>query len=153
VSGRPAPRRVRAVSRWRFSTNFHISVSTREIELSANGKPPEAFERKRNPTDFDGIGAGAPPNPSVNFNAEQLWRGWLTKKNPALQMPASKFVMLNSAVFKACASSIRQKQGVARAHIDQVNAAFVAVRYHGASFSCVAGTVGGAGAAVAALVV
>ena len=69
------------------------------------------IEAKRYPTDYDGIVAGAPPNPIVKFNAEQLWAGWLVHQDPSLATPRAKFMLLHQAVMKACASPIGQKQG------------------------------------------
>jgi feruloyl esterase len=69
------------------------------------------IEAKRYPKDFDGIVAGAPPNPIVPFNAEQIWPGWLTYEHPELKMPASKFVMVSNAVIEACGSAVGRIQG------------------------------------------
>lgn len=69
------------------------------------------IEAKRYPADYDGIVAGAPPNPIVNFNAEQLWSGWLTNRNPGLRMPAAKFTMLADAVAKGCGTPVGLAQG------------------------------------------
>ncbi|MFW7266442.1 tannase/feruloyl esterase family alpha/beta hydrolase [Gluconacetobacter sp. Hr-1-5] len=69
------------------------------------------IEAKRYPDDYDGIVAGAPPNPIVDFNAEQLWAGWMSYHNPALRVARDKFRLLNSAVMKACASPVGRKQG------------------------------------------
>ncbi len=71
-------------------------------------------EAKRYPEDYDGIVAGAPPNPIVDFNAEQLWGGWLTHRDPSLQMPRSRFTMLHAAVLRACASPV----GTAQAFVE-----------------------------------
>ena len=70
------------------------------------------IEAKRYPADYDGIVAGAPPNPIVNFNAEQLWAGWLTNRNPSLQISKEKFTLLHKAVLAACGTpEVGQKQG------------------------------------------
>jgi feruloyl esterase len=69
------------------------------------------IEAKRYPTDYDGIVAGAPPNPLVKFNAAQLWPSWLVNQDPGLGMPKAKFEMTNKAVLKACASPVGLKQG------------------------------------------
>ncbi|ARW11395.1 Feruloyl esterase [Acetobacter ascendens] len=69
------------------------------------------IEAKRYPEDYDGIVAGAPPNPIVNFNAEQLWAGWMSYHNPALRVSRDKFHLLNTAVMNACASPVGKKQG------------------------------------------
>ncbi len=69
------------------------------------------IEAKRYPDDYDGIVVGAPPNPIVNFNAQQLWAGWLSNRNPDMQIPKPKFAMVNDAVMKACALPTGLKQG------------------------------------------
>lgn len=69
------------------------------------------IEAKRYPDDYDGIVVGAPPNPIVNFNAEQLWVGWISNRNPDMQIPKPKFAMVNDAVMKQCASPVGLKQG------------------------------------------
>ncbi|MFT8719440.1 tannase/feruloyl esterase family alpha/beta hydrolase [Acetobacter sp.] len=69
------------------------------------------IEAKRYPEDYDGIVAGAPPNPIVSFNAEQLWAGWMSYHDPALRVAREKFQMLNRAVMAACASPVGKKQG------------------------------------------
>ncbi len=69
------------------------------------------IEAKRYPEDYDGIVAGAPPNPIVNFNAEQLWAGWMSYHDPALRVTREKFLLLHKAVMNACASSVGKKQG------------------------------------------
>jgi feruloyl esterase len=68
-------------------------------------------EAKRYPQDYDGIVVGAPPNPLVNFNAAQLWPGWLIQQNPAMKMTKAKFEMVSKAAIKACASPVGQQQG------------------------------------------
>jgi feruloyl esterase len=69
------------------------------------------IEAKRYPDDYDGIVVGAPPNSLVDFNAAQLWPGWLIQQNPAMKMSKAKFEMLNQAVIKACAGPVGQQQG------------------------------------------
>lgn len=69
------------------------------------------IEAKRFPDDYDGIVAGAPPNPIVNFNAAQLWPSWLVNHDPSLAIPKEKFEMVNRAVIEACASPVGRKQG------------------------------------------
>ncbi|WP_408872145.1 tannase/feruloyl esterase family alpha/beta hydrolase [Gluconobacter sp. Dm-62] len=70
------------------------------------------IEARRYPQDYDGVVAGAPPNPIVNFNAEQLWAGWMSYHDPALRVGRGKFQLLNRAVMKACGSPVGQNQGV-----------------------------------------
>lgn len=69
------------------------------------------IEAKRYPLDYDGIVAGAPPNPIVNFNAEQLWAGWMSYHDPALRVSRDKFQLLNRAVMAACATAVGRTQG------------------------------------------
>jgi len=69
------------------------------------------IEAKRYPADYDGIVIGAPPNPIVNFNAQQLWPGWLSYHNPDMRIPKAKFAVVHDAVMKACASPIGRKHG------------------------------------------
>jgi feruloyl esterase len=66
------------------------------------------IEAKRYPTDYDGIVAGAPPNPIVGFNALQLWPSWLIAQDPSRFIPESKYAMVHQAVVKACGSAIGQ---------------------------------------------
>ncbi|MCP1271570.1 tannase/feruloyl esterase family alpha/beta hydrolase [Acetobacter cerevisiae] len=47
----------------------------------------------------------------MNFNAEQLWAGWMSYHNPALRVSREKFQLLNKAVMNACATPVGKKQG------------------------------------------
>jgi len=69
------------------------------------------IEAKRYPTDYDGIVVGAPPNPLANFNAAQLWPGYLVNQDPSRMIPEGKYAMIHAAVLKACASPVGQAQG------------------------------------------
>jgi feruloyl esterase len=69
------------------------------------------IEAKRYPDDLDGIVVGAPPNPITNFNALQLWPGWLIAQDPERLIPESKYKMVHDAVLKQCATPIGQAQG------------------------------------------
>ena len=69
------------------------------------------IEAKRYPTDYDGIVVGAPPNPIINFNAEQLYPGWLFHHDPSLTLPKDKATLIHDAVFKACGTPVGQAQG------------------------------------------
>ncbi|MDT8871794.1 hypothetical protein RAA17_13505 [Komagataeibacter rhaeticus] len=42
----------------------------------------------------------------MNFNAEQLWSGWMSYHDPALRVSRDKFHLLNAAVMNACASPV-----------------------------------------------
>jgi feruloyl esterase len=70
------------------------------------------IEAKRYPTDYDGVVAGAPPNPIVRFNALQIWPSWLISKDPRRLIPQSKYPMVHEAVVKACGSAIGQEDGL-----------------------------------------
>lgn len=69
------------------------------------------IEAKRYPDDYDGIVVGAPPNPLVNFNAAQLWPGWLVQQHPEMKMTKAKFAMVSQAMLQACATPIGREQG------------------------------------------
>ena len=69
------------------------------------------IEAKRYPTDYDGIVAGAPPNPLTRFNALQLWPSWLISQDPTRLIPAGKYAMVHAAVLRACASPLGLKEG------------------------------------------
>jgi feruloyl esterase len=69
------------------------------------------IEAKRYPHDYDGIVVGAPPNPLVNFNAAQLWPGWLISQHPSWKMSKAKFEMVNDAVIQACSGPVGRRQG------------------------------------------
>ena len=69
------------------------------------------IEAKRYPDDYDGIVAGAPPNPLTNFNAMQMWPGWLIGQDSSRLIPEGKYAMVHDAVLKACASPIGLEQG------------------------------------------
>jgi feruloyl esterase len=69
-------------------------------------------EAMRFPEDYDGIGAGWPPNPFVLFNAEQLWAAWLINKDRSGFIPQSKYAIIHEAVLKACDELDGVKDGV-----------------------------------------
>ena len=68
-------------------------------------------EAKRYPEDYDGIVAGAPPNPLTRFNALQLWPDYLINQDPARLIPKEKYSLVHDAVLKSCASAVGLKQG------------------------------------------
>src|SRR5258706_8909337 len=70
------------------------------------------IEAKRYPTDYDGIVAGAPPNPLARFNALQLWPSWLINQDPTRLIPRGKYNMVPDAVLKNRASAVGLKDGV-----------------------------------------
>jgi feruloyl esterase len=69
------------------------------------------IEAKRYPEDYDGIVAGAPPNPLTLFNAAQLWPNWLLHRSPAMALPPEKYRLLHAAILKDCASVAGQALG------------------------------------------
>ncbi|MFT8711386.1 tannase/feruloyl esterase family alpha/beta hydrolase [Komagataeibacter rhaeticus] len=108
-----------------YRADHLMTVTARKLVRAFYGKKPAhaywigcslgglegLIEAKRYPEDYDGIVAGAPPNPIVNFNAEQLWSGWMSYHDPALRVSRDKFHLLNAAVMNACASPVGKKQG------------------------------------------
>jgi feruloyl esterase len=79
---------------------------------SSRGGYEAITEAMRFPEDYDGIGAGWPPNPFVLFNAEQLWAAWLINKDRSRFIPQSKYAMIHEAVLKACDELDGVKDGV-----------------------------------------
>lgn len=69
------------------------------------------IEAKRFPDDYDGVVAGAPPNPIVNFNAAQLWTSWLIGHNPDARMTQEKFDLVAKTALQRCATPVGRKQG------------------------------------------
>ncbi len=68
-------------------------------------------EANRYPADYDGMVVGAPPNSLVDFNAAQLWPGYLVTRDPARMIPEAKYTMVHAAVLKACAGPVGRAQG------------------------------------------
>jgi feruloyl esterase len=69
------------------------------------------IEASKFPDDYNGIVAGAPLNPIVIFNAQQMWSAWLINRNPEKLIPAPKWTMIHDTVLKKCATPIGQKLG------------------------------------------
>jgi feruloyl esterase len=69
-------------------------------------------EAMRYPEDYNGIGAGAPPNPLVLFNAAQLWANVLIAQNHDRFIPEAKYAMVHKAVLQACATPMGLKEGI-----------------------------------------
>jgi feruloyl esterase len=69
------------------------------------------IEAQRYPEDYDGIVAGAPPNPLANFNAAQLWPQYLLAQDPQRFIPAEGYAMVTRAAVKACAGAVGQAYG------------------------------------------
>ena len=61
------------------------------------------IEAKRFPEDYDGIVAGAPPNPVFLFNAAQLWPNWLSTQDSSMRLSEAKLALLHQSVLKTCA--------------------------------------------------
>lgn len=70
------------------------------------------IEAKRYPNDYDGIVAGAPPNPLTYFNAAQLWPNWLISQDPRRLISRTKYAMIHGAVLKTCSSRIGLQDGL-----------------------------------------
>jgi feruloyl esterase len=70
------------------------------------------IEAKRYPADYDGVVAGAPPNPITRFNALQVWPDWLISQDARRLIPQSKYAMIHEAVLKACSSPVGLKDGL-----------------------------------------
>lgn len=69
-------------------------------------------EAKRYPGDYDGIVAGAPPNPLFDFNAVQLWPSWLVGQDPSRLIPKEKYAMIHAAALAACDTPVGRKDGL-----------------------------------------
>lgn len=70
------------------------------------------IEAKKYPNDFDGIVAGAPPNPLARFNSVQLWASWLIAQDRSRLIPKEKYTMIHDAVVKQCASPIGKQDNL-----------------------------------------
>ncbi|WP_206243916.1 tannase/feruloyl esterase family alpha/beta hydrolase [Novosphingobium terrae] len=69
------------------------------------------IEAKRFAADYDGIVAGAPPNPLIDFNGAQMWPGWLTAHEPQSAIPRTKLSLITKAVIAQCATPVGKAQG------------------------------------------
>lgn len=69
------------------------------------------IEVQRYPEDYDGIIAGAPPNPLANFNAAQMWPQWLLAQDPKRYIPPEGYAMVTRAAIAACAGPVGKAQG------------------------------------------
>jgi feruloyl esterase len=91
---------------------FYGRAPSRSIWVGCSlGGVEGLIEAKRYPQDYDGIVAGAPPNPFPLFNAEQIWGAWLNFHHPEGSIPASKFAMVHQAALQACATPVGLAQG------------------------------------------
>ncbi len=79
-------------------------------------------EAQRFPGDYDGIIAGASANPRTYLNSWQLSIAQATLKDPASNIPASKYPMIHQAVVAACDGLDGVKDGLitdpTRCHFD-----------------------------------
>lgn len=69
------------------------------------------IEAQRYPEDYDGIVAGAPPNPLANFNAAQIWPQWLLAQDPARFISKEGYATVTRAAIAACAGPMGKAQG------------------------------------------
>src|SRR5438477_12475998 len=69
-------------------------------------------EAQRFPGDYDGIIAGASANPRTYLNSWQLSIAQATLKDPASNIPASKYPMIHQAVVAACDALDGVKDGL-----------------------------------------
>jgi feruloyl esterase len=91
---------------------FYGRVPSRSIWVGCSlGGLQGLIEAKRYPGDYDGIVAGAPPNPLPLFNAQQLWGAWLNQRHPEGTIPAAKFAVVHQAALRACATPVGIAQG------------------------------------------
>lgn len=100
---------------WR--ANHLMTVMAKDLITRAYGKGPARaywigcslgglqglIEARRFPQDYDGVVAGAPPNPLTLFNAAQLWPNWLIAQDPRRALTPQKLAALHGAVLRACA--------------------------------------------------
>jgi feruloyl esterase len=108
-----------------YRADHEMTVRAKEIVAKFYGKPASRsiwigcslggvealIEAKRYPEDYDGIIAGAPPNPFPLFNAEQIWGAWLNVNHPESSIPLEKFPMIHKAALKACDTPVGLAQG------------------------------------------
>lgn len=69
------------------------------------------IEAQRYPEDYDGIVAGAPPNPLASFNAAQIWPQWLLAQDPRRFIPKESYAAITAAAIAACAGPVGKAQG------------------------------------------
>ena len=92
--------------------SFYGKGARRSIWVGCSlGGVQALIEAKRYPADYDGIVAGAPPNPLPTFNAEQIWGPWLNLNHPEGAIPAAKFAMIHQAALQACGTPVGLAQG------------------------------------------
>lgn len=69
-------------------------------------------EAQRFADDFDGVIAGAQANPRTGVAFEGLWLAMATLKDPASNLPKSKYSLIHNAVLQACDALDGLKDGV-----------------------------------------
>lgn len=108
---------------WR--ANHLMTVAAKDLITKAFGNGPKRsywigcslgglqglIEARRFPEDYDGVVAGAPPNPLTAFNAAQLWPNWLIAQDPRRALTPAKLAVLHDAVIKACAKEAGKLYG------------------------------------------
>jgi len=109
-----------------YRADHEMTVQAKAIVAKFFGKPASSsiwvgcslggvealIEAKRYPKDYDGIVAGAPPNPLPLFNAEQIWGAWLSLNHPEGAIPSAKFAFVHQAALKACGTPVGLAQGI-----------------------------------------
>jgi feruloyl esterase len=108
-----------------YRANHEMTLRAKEVIAKFYGKAPSRsiwvgcslgglqglIEARRYAADYDGIVAGAPPNPLSLFNAEQIYGPWLNLNHPEGTIPTPKFAMIHQAALKACGTSVGLAQG------------------------------------------
>jgi feruloyl esterase len=108
-----------------YRADHEMTIKAKQIVAKFYGKAPSRsiwigcslggiealIEAKRYPADYDGIVAGAPPNPLPLFNAQQIWGPWLNLNHPEAAIPGTKFAMIHKAALQACATPVGLAQG------------------------------------------
>jgi feruloyl esterase len=103
---------------WR--ANHLMTLAAKALAKSAYGSAPRRaywigcslgglqglIEARKFPDDYDGVVAGAPPNPLASFNAAQLWPNWLIARDRRRGLSADNLVTLHHAVLSACAKQV-----------------------------------------------
>src|SRR5712692_619639 len=69
-------------------------------------------EAQRFADDFDGVIAGAQANPRTGVAFEGMWLAMATLKDPASNLPKSKYSLIHNAVIEACDAKDGLKDGL-----------------------------------------
>jgi feruloyl esterase len=108
-----------------YRADHEMTVKAKQVVAKFYGKPASRslwigcslggvealIEAKRYPEDYDGIVAGAPPNPFPLFNAEQIWPAWLNARHPEGSIPKEKSSAIHQAVLNTCGTPVGLAQG------------------------------------------